>query len=189
MDARIQNCGYHVAYACGYLKLHFKIYSKIQYILCPQLLVVLLHLVMHSSGLPASLSFYPLWVKYYSPLGAAAMQFLNALAEAALASSATGTDVNKAAFISWVLQELGVTMCVGNELVYGEVLHVYVAAGGTRACMGMHVPTTDVTYFSGYFYSAYLHADPIHDKTSSTSMQLDIAMTDASIHFITATIR
>jgi hypothetical protein len=32
--------------------------------------------------------------------GVSAMQFLNALAKAALASSAAGTDVTKAAFIS-----------------------------------------------------------------------------------------
>jgi hypothetical protein len=36
-------------------------------------------------------------------------------------------------------------LCVGNELVYREGLHVYAAAGGTRARMGMHVPTADVT--------------------------------------------
>jgi hypothetical protein len=29
--------------------------------------------------------------------------------------------------------------------VYREAMHVYAAAGGTRAKMGMHVPTTDVT--------------------------------------------
>jgi hypothetical protein len=34
---------------------------------------------------------------------------------------------------------------MGNELVYREGLHVYAAAGGTRARMGMHVPTADVT--------------------------------------------
>jgi hypothetical protein len=42
-------------------------------------------------------------------------------------------------------RELGVTLCVGNELVYREARHVYAAAGGTRARMGMHVPTADVT--------------------------------------------
>jgi hypothetical protein len=73
------------------------------------------------------------------------MQFLNALAEAALACSAAGTDVTKAAFISGALRELGVSLCVGNESVYREGLHVYAVAGGTRARMGMHVPTADVT--------------------------------------------
>jgi hypothetical protein len=61
------------------------------------------------------------------------------IAEAALASSAAGTDVTKAAFISGALRELGVTLCVGNELVYREAMLVYAAAGGTRARMGMHV--------------------------------------------------
>jgi hypothetical protein len=72
------------------------------------------------------------------------MQFLNALTEAALPSSAAGTDVTKAAFISRALRELGDTFCVGNELVYREAMHVYAAAGGTRARMGLHVPTADV---------------------------------------------
>jgi hypothetical protein len=78
-------------------------------------------------------------------LGSAAIQFLHALAEAALASSAAGTDVTKVAFISGALRELGISLCVGNEVVYREGLHVYAAAGGTRARMGMHVPTADVT--------------------------------------------
>jgi hypothetical protein len=73
------------------------------------------------------------------------MQFLNALAEAALATSAAGTDVTKAAFISGALRDLGATLCVGNEFVYREGLHVYAAAGGTRERMGMHVPTADAT--------------------------------------------
>jgi hypothetical protein len=72
------------------------------------------------------------------------MQFLNALAEAALASSAAGSNVAKAAFISGALRELGVTLCIGNELVYPEAMHFYAAAGGTRTCKGLHVPTADV---------------------------------------------
>jgi hypothetical protein len=62
-----------------------------------------------------------------------------------LASSAAGTDVTKAAFMSGALRELGATLCMGNELVYREGLHVYAAAGGTCARTGMHVPTADVT--------------------------------------------
>jgi hypothetical protein len=75
------------------------------------------------------------------------MQFLNALAlnEAALASSAADTDVTKVAFISGALRELGVSLCVGNELFCREGLHVYAAAGGTRVHIGMHVPSADVT--------------------------------------------
>jgi hypothetical protein len=99
----------------------------------------------HAHGLPAALSFYPLSVESYGRLGSAAMQFLNALAEAALASSAAGSDVTKAAFISGALRELGVTLCVGNELVYREAMYVYAAAGGARARMALHVPTADVT--------------------------------------------
>jgi hypothetical protein len=99
----------------------------------------------HAGGLPAALSFYPLSVESYGRLGFAAMQFLNALAEAALASSAAGTDETKAAFISGALRELGVTLCVGNELVYREAMNLYTAAGGTRARMSLHVPTADVT--------------------------------------------
>jgi hypothetical protein len=53
-------------------------------------------------------------------------------------------DCTKAAFISGSLRELGVTLCVGNELVYREGLHVSAAAGGTRVRMGMHVPPADV---------------------------------------------
>jgi hypothetical protein len=89
----------------------------------------------HAGGLPAAPSFPPL----------SAVQFLNALAEAALASSAAGTDVTKAAFISGALPELGATLCMGNKPVCREGLHVYAAAGGARARMGMHVPTADVT--------------------------------------------
>jgi hypothetical protein len=91
----------------------------------------------HACGLPTALSFYPLSVESYSRLGSGAMQFQNALAEAALASSAAG-DVTKAAFISRALRKLGVTSCIGNELVYREAMHVYAAAGGTRARMGLH---------------------------------------------------
>jgi hypothetical protein len=47
--------------------------------------------------------------------------------------------------ISGELRELGATLCMGNEFVYREGLHVYAAAGGTRARMSMHVPTADVT--------------------------------------------
>jgi hypothetical protein len=85
-------------------------------------------------------------VESYGRLGSGAMQFLNALAEAALASSAAGSDVTKAAFMSGALRELGVTLCIGNELVYSEAMHmhVYAAAGGNRARMGSHVPTADV---------------------------------------------
>jgi hypothetical protein len=96
----------------------------------------------HDGGLPAALTFYPLSVESYGGLGAAAMQFLNALAEDVLASSAAGTDVTKAAFMSAALRELGVTLCFGNDLVYREGLH---ATGGNRARMGMHVPTANVT--------------------------------------------
>jgi hypothetical protein len=53
--------------------------------------------------------------------------------------------VTKAAFISGAFREHGVTLCVGNELVYRKAMHVYAAAGGTRARMGLHVPTDDVT--------------------------------------------
>jgi hypothetical protein len=98
----------------------------------------------HAGSLPAALSFYPLSVESYGRLGSGAMQFLNALAEAALASSAAGSDVTKAAFISGALRELGVTLCIGNELVYREAMHVYAAAESTRARMGLHVPTADV---------------------------------------------
>jgi hypothetical protein len=44
-----------------------------------------------------------------------------------------------------IFRELGVTLCVGNELDYQDRLHAYAAVGGTRAHMGMHVPTADVT--------------------------------------------
>jgi hypothetical protein len=98
----------------------------------------------HTGGLPAALSFSPLSVETYSRLGSGTMQFLNALAEAALASSSAGTDVTKAAFISGALRELGVTLCVGNELVYWTAMHVYAAAGNTRARIALHVPTADV---------------------------------------------
>jgi hypothetical protein len=53
--------------------------------------------------------------------------------------------VTKAAFISGALPELGVPLCVGNELVYREAVHVYAAAGGTHAYMGLHLLTADMT--------------------------------------------
>jgi hypothetical protein len=59
-------------------------------------------------------------------------------------SAAAGSDVTKAAFISGALREPGVTLCIGNELVYREAMHVYAAAQGTRASMGLHVRTADV---------------------------------------------
>jgi hypothetical protein len=37
---------------------------------------------------------------------------------------AAGSDVTKAAFISGALRELGVALCIGNELVYREAMHV-----------------------------------------------------------------
>jgi hypothetical protein len=76
--------------------------------------------------------------------------------EAALASSAAGTDVPKAAFISGALRELGVTFRAGNELVYREGLHVYAAAGGTWASMGMHAPTNDVNWVFDCFLSCLI---------------------------------
>jgi hypothetical protein len=51
--------------------------------------------------------------------GVSAVQFLNALAEDALASSAAGTDVTKAAFTSGALRELGVTLS-GNGVMSWE---------------------------------------------------------------------
>jgi hypothetical protein len=90
----------------------------------------------HAGGLSAAPSFFPLSVESFGRLGVSAMQFLSDLAEAALASSAAGTDATKAAFISAALRELGVTLCMGNELVYREGLRVYAAAGGTRTRMG-----------------------------------------------------
>jgi hypothetical protein len=84
-------------------------------------------------------------VESFGHFGVSAMQFLNALVEAALASSATTSDVTKAAFISGELRELGVTLCIKNEHVYREAMPVYAAAGGTREHMGLHVATADVT--------------------------------------------
>jgi hypothetical protein len=62
----------------------------------------------HAGGLPAALSFSPLSVESYGRFGVSAMQFLHALAEAALASSAAGTDVTKAA------------LRARSNIVYGE---------------------------------------------------------------------
>jgi hypothetical protein len=47
----------------------------------------------HAGGIPAALSIFPLSVESYGRLGKSAMQYLNTLAEAALASCAAGTDV------------------------------------------------------------------------------------------------
>jgi hypothetical protein len=59
----------------------------------------------------------------YGRLGVSAMQFLNALDEAALASSAAGTDQGS-------IHHLGASrawryLCAGNELIYREAMHVY----------------------------------------------------------------
>jgi hypothetical protein len=107
--------------------------------------------------LPAALSSYPLSVESFKRFGVSAMQFLNALAEAALASSAAGTDVTKSAFISRALPELGVTLDVRNELVYREAMHVYAAPGGTRtiwACMCWLLMSRSFNF--GYFCHAFL---------------------------------
>jgi hypothetical protein len=53
----------------------------------------------HAGSLPFALSFYPLSVDSFGCLGVSAMQFLNG--EAALASSAAGTDVSKTACPLW----------------------------------------------------------------------------------------
>jgi hypothetical protein len=37
-----------------------------------------------------------------------------------------------------------VPLCVGTELIYREAMHVYAAAGGTRARMGLHARTAEV---------------------------------------------
>jgi hypothetical protein len=60
----------------------------------------------HAGGLPAAPSFYLLSVESFGHFGVSAMQFLNALAEAALASSAAGSDVTKAALISGHFESL-----------------------------------------------------------------------------------
>jgi hypothetical protein len=78
------------------------------------------------------------------------MQFPIALAEAALASSAAGTHVTKAAFVSWALHEQGVTLCVGNKLVYWKGLHVHVDVGGNRVPMGTQMHTTNVSFWLVY---------------------------------------
>jgi hypothetical protein len=98
----------------------------------------------HAGGLSAALSFYPLSVESFGRFGASAMPFPSALAEAALASSAAGTHVTKAVLISGVLRELGVTLSMGNELLYREAMHVYATAGCTCAHMGLHMLTVDV---------------------------------------------
>jgi hypothetical protein len=41
------------------------------------------------------------------------------------------------------LQELGVALVKGNEVVYREALHVCATAGGTGARVGATVPTVD----------------------------------------------
>jgi hypothetical protein len=89
--------------------------------------LLLLHLVVHSSGVSimlvhVALSFYSLSVEPYSRVGVSAMQILNALAEAALATSTVGTDVTKVTVISRVLRDLGATQLGGNELVYQEAI-------------------------------------------------------------------
>jgi hypothetical protein len=75
------------------------------------------------------------------------MQFLNALAEAALSSPAAGTDVVKALFISRVLRELGVTLWVGIELVYRGKIACLCCCGWYARADGHECayPTTDVT--------------------------------------------
>jgi hypothetical protein len=70
--------------------------------------------------------------------------FLNAVAEAALASSATRTHVTQTAFLSGALREHAVTLCVGNKLGYWEAMHIYAAAGGACVHIHLHVPTAGV---------------------------------------------
>jgi hypothetical protein len=86
----------------------------------------------------------------YGPLGAAAMQFLNALAEAALASSAAGTDVTNAAFISGALRELGVTLCIGKVCMLMQLQAVPVRAW---TCMCLLLTSRRVLAYFCYAFS------------------------------------
>jgi hypothetical protein len=45
--------------------------------------------------------------------------------------------------VTGALQELGVALVKGTEVVYREALHVYATAGGTAARVGATVPTVD----------------------------------------------
>jgi hypothetical protein len=91
----------------------------------------------HAGGPPAALSFLPLSLETYGHLGVSVMQVLNALAEAALASSGAGADVTKAEFISRALREPGVTLCMGNELIGKVCMFMLLRAVPARvwACM------------------------------------------------------
>jgi hypothetical protein len=51
----------------------------------------------------------------------------------------------KIADATWHMHVERMWNAIYNYILYREGLHVYAAAGGTRAHMGMHVPTADVT--------------------------------------------
>jgi hypothetical protein len=71
------------------------------------------------------------------------MQLLQTLAAAAASSATAGSDVTTFSFVTGALQELGVALVKGNEVVHRKVLHVYATAGGTAARVGAMVPTVD----------------------------------------------
>jgi hypothetical protein len=58
----------------------------------------------HNGGLPAALSFFPLFMESYGRLCVSGVHFLNALAEAALASSAAGASLLCNTFVMYGVQ-------------------------------------------------------------------------------------
>jgi hypothetical protein len=75
-------------------------------------------------------------------LGRRAMQLLQTLAAASASSVTAGSKVTTSSFVTGAL-ELIVALVKGNEVVYGEALHVYATAGGAAARACATVPTVD----------------------------------------------
>jgi hypothetical protein len=61
------------------------------------------------------------------------MRFLRILANATTSSATAGSDVTTSSFVTGALCEHSLALGKGNEVVYGEALHVYATAGGTVA--------------------------------------------------------
>ena len=83
----------------------------------------------------------PLSVESYGRLGQPAMELLNVLATVASASG----FVDKAAFVSNALRELGVALCRGQGLLFRAGLKTLARASGVAFAAGASAPTAEVS--------------------------------------------
>jgi hypothetical protein len=146
MAARIENCGRHVAYACGML------YVRANDV--PTADVTLFSFLV----LSICVSTETLHVDINPPLYVTSNTVIFVMLFRGDFGTIIHTDINPPLYVTKT--QLYLSICVSTETshvdinpplyvtstqLYREGLHVYAAAGDTRALMGMHVPTADVT--------------------------------------------